>query len=77
MSKKPQPIHSAPPQSAALRHRPPIGFTAATIGREHRIAVEDFACEAFTAMVNAGHTFQAALAAVYLSGVSHGLEVLQ
>lgn len=71
-------------QSAALRpqhssmigrSREPSGFGTMVITPEQREALERVALETFTDMVNSGHTFQAALAAVYFSGTVHALEM--
>lgn len=49
------------------------GMDRMTMTEEQREVVEDLALSIFTDMVNTGQTFQAALSAIYLSGLSHGL----
>lgn len=66
-----RPMHS----SMIGRSREPSGFGSMVITPEQREALERVALETFTDMVNSGHTFQTALAAVYFSGTVHALEV--
>lgn len=42
---------------------------------EQGAALQEMALSIFTDTVNAGHSFQAALSAVYLSGLHHGYEI--
>jgi len=42
---------------------------------EQIAALQDMALSIFTDTVNAGHTFQAALSAIYLSGMQHATEI--
>jgi hypothetical protein len=46
------------------------------VTREQLETLERVAVTTFSDMVSAGHTFQAALAAVYYSGVVHTLETI-
>lgn len=61
----------------ASANMPPIGFAARQIPREHYQFIESEALEVFTRMVNSGKTFQAALVAVYLTGVNDAMESKQ
>lgn len=56
------------------RRRAPAGFGSQEVITEHMQALETVAVATFSDMVSAGHTFQAALAAVYYSGIVHALE---
>lgn len=66
-----RPLHD----SMVGRSREPSGFGTMVITPEQREALERVALETFTSMVNNGHTFQASLAAVYFSGITHALEM--
>lgn len=44
------------------------------ISAHHREFIERLSLSIFTDMVNSGQTFQAALSAIYLSGIKHGSE---
>ena len=59
------------PQS--VTRRGPFKFSQMRMGRDTREGIERIAIGIFTAMVNNGQTMQAALCAVYLSGVEHGI----
>jgi hypothetical protein len=63
-------------QHASMRgkRRPPYGFSSAPASIEQLETLERIAVETFASMVNNGNTFQAALAAVYVSGMMHSLE---
>lgn len=56
------------------QQRTPRGFGVMPVTDEQREMLERLAVEIFTDMTNAGHTFQAALLAVYFSGVQHAVE---
>jgi hypothetical protein len=57
------------------RRRAPLGFDSHEVTTEQMQALEGVAVSTFADMVSNGHTFQAALAAVYYSGVVHALEM--
>ena len=65
-----EPMHS----SLRQRCRQPYGFDSMECTNEQRAALEQVAIDTFTSMVNAGHTFQSALGAVYLSGIHHAID---
>lgn len=65
-----RPIHA----SMIGRCRVPTTIGTMDVTPEQREACERVAVETFTDMVNAGQTFQAALAAIYVSGMVHALE---
>jgi len=55
----------------------PRGLSFAKISPEASALTQTEAVEVFTAMVNAGKSFQQALQAVYISGMSAANEVLK
>ena len=57
------------------RWRTPRGMTRTTMPEDQREFLDNYAISIFTDCVNAGHTFQAALSAIYLSGLQNGLEL--
>jgi hypothetical protein len=57
------------------KRRPPLGFGSQDVTFEQATALESVAVSTFADMVSNGHTFQAALAAVYYSGIVHALEM--
>jgi hypothetical protein len=56
------------------RCRAPAGFGTQEVSTEQLQTLETVAVSTFSDMVSAGHTFQAALAAVYYTGIVHALE---
>lgn len=56
------------------RNRVPIGFGTMPVSDEQREMLERLSLSIFADMSNSGHAFQAALAAVYFSGMQHALE---
>lgn len=65
-------------QHASMRNwsRVPLGFGTQAVSADHLETLETIAVTTFSDMVSAGHTFQAALAAVYYSGIVHALETI-
>lgn len=66
-----QPIRAQHPSmrgKSILPHK----FTRHRLTDEQITFIDNYAIGIFTDAVNAGHTFQAALAAVYLSGLQNG-----
>ncbi len=61
-------------QSMLAARRMPRGFGAMPVTNEQRELLERLALDIFADMTNAGQTFQAALAAVYFSGMQHAIE---
>lgn len=66
-------IHIQHP-SMRNRSRAPAGFGTQDVTPAQLETLERVAVTTFSDMVSAGHTFQAALAAVYYSGIQHALE---
>ena len=58
----------------AAKGRAPPKFSTVSIPIDLRRDIEMLAVGIFTDMVNSGHSVQAAILAVYLSGVNHGIE---
>lgn len=54
------------------RTRRPRNMASVRLPEEVRVCVERTALDIFADMTNAGWSFQAALLAVYLSGLEHG-----
>lgn len=52
------------------QHSKPRNLERAKLTREQRLFLEKESLEIFTSMVNGGQTFQAALSAVFLSGMN-------
>ena len=65
------------PQHSSMlgRRRMPSGFGEQICTADQRELLERLALEIFASMVNNGQTFQAALAAVYFSGIQHAAEI--
>lgn len=61
---------------AGIRDRP-RGMDKLDITPDQGTAGQRIAMSIFTDMVNAGQTFQQAIAAVYFSGLSHAVSILQ
>lgn len=57
--------------------RMPRGLTRCRIDQETSALIQQEAIEVFTAMVNSGSSFQHALQAVFLSGMSAAYEVMK
>ena len=57
------------------KRRPPYGFDSIPATPEQLEALERIAVSTFADMVSNGQTFQAALAAVYCSGLIHAMEM--
>ncbi|HUD14546.1 MAG TPA: hypothetical protein VMQ56_12910 [Terracidiphilus sp.] len=66
-------IHPIQHSMAPRLRRTPSGMSRANLPPELREFIESEAIEIFTIMVNGEATFQASLAAVYLSGVDAGI----
>lgn len=66
-------------QHSSMRGRrcEPSGFGSKEVTQEQLMVLEEVAVETFAKMVSAGHTFQAALAAIYYTGMVHALEITQ
>ena len=56
---------------------PPFGFGSIDLPEDDRKFLESEAVETFTRMVNSGSTFQAALLAVFLTGVHFAKECVK
>lgn len=63
------PVHSSIPPGGKL----PRGMTRARLTEEQCHFLDHFALSIFADCVNAGRTFQEALAAIYLSGMENGI----
>lgn len=55
----------------------PSGFQTQKMEAEHRECISRQAVEIFTAMVNSGHTFEAALSAIYLTGLKDAIGLMK
>lgn len=68
---------SLEPQHRAARGRriSARGMSHMLVQPQHLALIEKISLEIFEDMVNAGHTFQEALSAIYFSGVRHTLEL--
>ena len=71
MSDRLRPLHSS---VARERLHRVYGMSRIRLNEEQREFAEGLALSIFTEMTNAGHTFQSALCAIYLSGLKHGAE---
>lgn len=64
-----RPLHSSVAREKLVRvHQ----MRRQNMTEEQREFIESMALSIFTDMTNAGHSFQAALSSIYLSGVQHG-----
>ncbi|KRG69151.1 hypothetical protein [Pseudoxanthomonas dokdonensis] len=62
------PLHSSVARERLHRIH---GMDRMIMTEEQREVIEDLSLSIFTDMVNTGQTFQAALSAIYLSGLQH------
>lgn len=62
-------------QSMLGKRKTPRRMTKTVLPEDQREFLDRYAIEIFTDCVNSGQTFQASLAAVYLSGLQNGLEL--
>lgn len=71
---QPTPLR-APHHSVRGKLRKPHDMSCMTLPLEVREAVENLVLEIFTDMANAGYPFHECLAAIYVSGISHAIEI--
>ena len=63
-------IHKSIPANGLYRAH---GMTFQALDDGSREFAQEMALSIFTDMINAGKSFQSALASIYLSGINHGL----
>lgn len=70
-------IKTRAPGSILNNNRPynPPNYAKLRMSREQAELLERIALDVFTTMVNHGHTFQSALASVYLTGLTDATEL--
>ena len=70
-------IRSVHPSLRARGHRPrPMGMERLAISHEQAAALDQISMSIFADCVNVGVSFQAAISAVYLSGLEHGRAII-
>lgn len=66
------PLHSSNARPYTVRA---FGMVSVPVTNEQRETIERIALDIFTDMSNAGAPFQQTLAAIYLSGLKHAIEL--